>query len=82
MEITSVRPVWVRVLADGQRAIERELKANERIPVHAVKTLAIRAGDAGALRVSIDGRDQGPLGRDGVIGTRTFTAGGTAPAPR
>lgn len=82
IEITTVRPVWVRVLADGQRTIERELKANERIPVHAVKTLAIRAGDAGALRVSIDGRDQGPLGKDGVIATRTFTAGASPSSPR
>jgi Domain of unknown function (DUF4115) len=73
-EIVTLRPVWVRVLADGQRAIERELKANERIPVHANQTLAIRAGDAGALRISIGGQDQGPLGRDGIVANRTFTA--------
>jgi hypothetical protein len=73
-ELTALRPVWVRVLTDGQRAIERELKANERIPVRADQTLTIRVGDAGALRVSIGGKDQGPLGRDGVIANRTFTA--------
>jgi hypothetical protein len=38
----------------------------------------IRAGDAGAVRVSIAGEDQGVLGADGVVATRTFAV---KPAP-
>jgi hypothetical protein len=62
----------VRVLADGERVIERELPANARVPVKAKKTIVIRAGDAGAVRLSIGGRDQGVLGPDGEVATRTF----------
>jgi hypothetical protein len=33
----------------------------------------VRAGDAGALRVVIAGKDQGTFGPDGFPATRTFT---------
>ena len=74
-EIVALRPVWVRVTADGRRVVERELKVNERVPVTVVQSMVVRAGDAGALRVSIGGQDQGRLGADGVVVSRTFTAG-------
>jgi hypothetical protein len=73
-ELVTLRPVWIRVVADGQKTVERELKADTRLPVHAEQSIVIRAGDAGAVRVSIGGQDQGPLGRDGIVATRTFTA--------
>jgi hypothetical protein len=72
-ELATSRTVWVRVLADGERVIERELPANARVPVKAKKTIVIRAGDAGAVRLSIGGRDQGVLGPDGEVATRTFS---------
>jgi hypothetical protein len=80
VELVALRPVWVRVVADGQRTVERELKANERVPVTAQNTVTIRAGDAGALRVSIRGKDQGPVGPDGIVVNRTFALH-PAPAP-
>jgi cytoskeleton protein RodZ len=70
--IITTRAVWVRVLADGERVVERELKANTRVPLKAVKTIVIRTGDAGAVRVTINGQEQKPLGRDGEVVTRTF----------
>ena len=41
----------------------------------------IRAGDAGALRVMIAGQDQGTLGRDGEVVSRTFTVQPARPQP-
>ena len=41
-EITTVRPVWLRVIADGERVVERELPAGTRIPFEAQKTIVIR----------------------------------------
>ncbi len=76
-QIITSRPVWVRVVADGQRVVERELQAQARIPFKATRSIVIRTGDAGALRLSIGGRDQGPLGADGVVVTRTFSVPGT-----
>ena len=73
-ELRAIRRVWLRATADGARVVERELQADERVPLPGARTLVIRAGDAGAVRVAIDGRDRGPLGEDGVVLTRTFSA--------
>ncbi len=71
-ELTTTRPVWVRVVADGKTILERQLAANTRVPVAAQKTIVIRAGDAGAVRLRIRGQDQGPLGGAGEVVTRRF----------
>jgi len=76
MEITTTRLVWLRVLADGKRVLEQRMPADSRVPVTAEKTIVIRTGDAGAVRVSVGGRDQGFLGGAGRVVTRTFTPGG------
>lgn len=71
--LTTSRPVWLRVMADGARVLNRELPAGARVPFKAERTIEIRAGDAGAVRLSIGGRDQGALGSDGAVVTRSFT---------
>jgi hypothetical protein len=71
--LTTTRAVWVRVIADGSRIVSRELPAGSQVPFKAEKAIEIRTGDAGAVRLSIGGRDQGPLGRDGAVVTRSFT---------
>lgn len=73
-ELVAVRDVWVRATADGVRVVERELEAKARVPLRATRTIVIRAGDAGAVRMTINGEDRGPLGADGVVVTRTYTA--------
>jgi hypothetical protein len=73
-ELMAVRRVWVRVVVDGDVNVQRELRPNDRVPLRNGRTIVIRTGDAGAIRVAIDGKDQGPLGRDGEVVTRTFTA--------
>jgi hypothetical protein len=74
-ELITLRRVWVRVLIDGKPAptIERELDANTRIPLDAEQRIVVRAGDAGSVRVSIGGKDQGLLGVDGQPATKVFT---------
>jgi hypothetical protein len=73
VEFTAVKPVWVRVTVDGERALERELGAGDRVPFTAQHTIVIRAGNAGAVRVAIGGQDQGLLGREGDVVNRTFS---------
>jgi hypothetical protein len=70
-EITALRRVWVRVVVDGTSEVERELQAQDRVPLRPGRTSVIRAGDAGAIRLTINGKDQGPLGDDGEVLTRT-----------
>ena len=71
-EITALRRVWVRVVVDGAREVERELRAGERVPLAAGKTVVIRAGDAGAVRLTMNGQDRGALGPEGEVITRTL----------
>jgi hypothetical protein len=73
-EIRTIRAVWVRVIVDGNREVERELEADARVPLPAGRVFVVRAGDAGAVRFLLNGRDQGPLGADAQVVTRTFTA--------
>ena len=68
------RPVWTRVIVDDRKVIERELPGSQTIPLGADRAIAIRAGDAGAIRLVVDGKDIGVMGRDGQIGSRAFTA--------
>jgi uncharacterized protein DUF4115 len=72
-ELTTVRRVWIRVIVDGERVLEREVPAGTRVPLEARTTIVIRTGDAGAVRLSIAGQDQGVLGGAGEVVTRTFT---------
>jgi hypothetical protein len=71
-EITALRRVWLRVVVDGTREVERELQAGDRIPLRAGRTVVIRAGNAGALRLTINGEDRGTLGPEGEVVTRTL----------
>lgn len=72
-EISTVRQVWIRVMVDGQKVIERELPPNTHIPLNPVSQFVVRAGDAGAVRVAIEGKDQGPVGADGQVATKAFS---------
>jgi hypothetical protein len=72
-EISTLRQVWIRVMVDGQKVIERELPPNTHIPLNPVSQFVVRAGDAGAVRVAIEGKDQGPVGADGQVATKAFS---------
>lgn len=72
-EVTTTRSVWLRVTVDGERVLERQLPADTRIPLTPRATILIRTGDAGAVRLSIAGKDQGVLGRNGEVVTKSFT---------
>ncbi len=73
-EIRTVRRAWVRVTVDGKRELERELEAGVRIPLPAGATYVVRAGDAGAVHLLLNGQDQGPLGADAQVVTRSYPA--------
>ena len=68
-------------MIDGNRAVEREVEANTNIPLPAGRTFVVRAGDAGAVHFFLNGRDQGALGGEAQVVTRTFTAAGASAPP-
>jgi len=76
VELLTIRPVWTRVTVDDRRIVERELAGGQRLSLGADRAISIRAGDAGAIRLVVDGKDLGVLGRDGQIADRSFVAKG------
>ncbi len=74
LDLATTRNVWLRVTVDGRVALERELGPGEKLPFGADRSIVIRAGDAGAVTVSVGGVDRGPLGGDGKVLTRRFDA--------
>lgn len=63
----------MRIMADDRRVLEREVPAGTKLPLGADSSLVIRAGDAGAVRLAVDGKDAGVIGKDGVPATRRFS---------
>ena len=62
----------LRLMSSENGMVEREVAAGTKIPLNGSQ-IVNRAGDAGAVRVSIAGKDQGVLGPAGQPATRTFT---------
>ena len=91
VNVAARRSSWVRVTVDGRVTAERIFKAGETQQISNAREVSVRAGDAGAVTVSVDGRQATVLGREGEVVTRRFAAesarvrpapaAATAPAP-
>ena len=91
VNVAARRSSWIRVTVDGRVTAERIFKAGETQQVSNARDVSVRAGDAGAVMVSVDGRRATVLGREGEVVTRRFApesprvrpapSTATAPAP-
>jgi hypothetical protein len=72
IQVAVRRTSWMRVTADGRVTAERIFKPGETQYVRAAKEVSIRAGNAGAVTVAVDGRQPVALGREGEVLTRRF----------
>ena len=79
--LDTIRPVWMRVIVDGARAVEREVPAGEHLAFEGDTRILVRAGDGGGVRASFNGVDRGPLGKDGWPITVPFAVEPTSPPP-
>ena len=68
----------MRVTVDGERRVEREVPAGQRLPFGADRVIVRRVGGRGGVHLAVSGKDQGLLGRDGQIAVRTLTKSRTA----
>jgi hypothetical protein len=71
--VTARRAVWLRLNADGAQETGRMLEAGARRAVSAEREVEMRAGDAGAILMSVNGGPPRPLGPDGAVRTRRIT---------
>jgi cytoskeletal protein RodZ len=69
------RQSWLRVFADGERVHAGTVRRGEVVEATATTEFCIRAGNAGALTLSVNGEPLGILGRNGEVGTWVLTAG-------
>jgi DivIVA domain-containing protein len=73
VRLEAMRECWVGLTVDG-RPESRLLAPGEHIIRGANRTIHLRAGDAAALSVTVNGRALGPLGKDGQVVDRRFEA--------
>ena len=74
LTIEARRPSWIRAQIDGKDDAGRIYQAGETRHIYGARTVAIRAGDAGAVFVGVDGGTARALGADGVAATKQFSA--------
>jgi len=67
--------VWARATVDGRVAYEGILVAGDRRTFTARRAVDLRLGNAGGVRLTVDGRDRGAPGRPGQIWVGRFAPG-------
>ncbi len=74
------RTAWIRTVVDGKED-SRVYQAGETRQIVGARSVSIRAGDGGAVFVSVDGRPAEPLGSGGLAVTRQYSLAGGSSAP-
>jgi cytoskeletal protein RodZ len=71
--VTASGPCWVQVEVDGRVVLERELRPGDRELFEIDEAFSITAGNAGALSLSVNGREVRSLGGSGRVVTVNLT---------
>ena len=78
IRLQTLRPVWMRVDVDGAGDVGHEYPAGITKDLAPARSLVIRAGDAGAVMLSVGNGEARPLGPAGQVVTRRIAAGEAA----
>ncbi len=87
VELVAAEPVWVSVQRDGQSVYQGVLQPNEVRTLVANTEITLRVGNAGGLKILLNGKPIPPTGQEGEVRTVQLTSGGfqivppAAPAP-
>ena len=73
IQIAATRPCFLKISADGQKRLERLLETGEHEAFEVTRELTLTAGDAGALKVTLNGAPARPLGKTGDVVTVRIT---------
>jgi uncharacterized iron-regulated membrane protein len=74
--MTADEPTWVRAWADGKEVMTVTLQPDLTKTIDAVSEIRLRTGNAGAMRITLNGKPVGSAGPKGQIRIVTLTAGG------
>jgi|SRR5579863_876776 len=81
-EFSVAEPVWVSIKTDGNRAFTGTLEPNGIKQLAASKKITVLVGNAGGLKITLNGKAVGPLGPDGEIRLLVLTPAGAHVVPR
>ncbi len=73
MTIVADRECWVTASVDGKRELYQLLKPGAEHTLRGAREMTIRVGDAGAVRIGINGKTPEKFGSDGAIRSAKFT---------
>jgi hypothetical protein len=73
LTISAIKTCWIRTVVDGSQPMERTLKPDETVMLHATNEVLLRVGDAAALSMLINNRPAKALGGSGEVITRRIT---------
>jgi cytoskeleton protein RodZ len=73
LTIAATRPCWVTLTADGERVVYRLLARGDRASTRFHDRAVLRTGDAGALTLTMNGREARPIGAPGEVRTIEIT---------
>jgi Domain of unknown function (DUF4115) len=71
--VTATRSCWIGTTIDGGQRLERILKPDETVMLHAHDEVLLRVGDAAAISVLINNQPMKPLGGSGQVVTRRIS---------
>jgi cytoskeletal protein RodZ len=73
IELSARRPVWVSATVDGQKTIGRLLQVGDKEVVDVKRELMLTAGDASAVKMTVNGAEARALGKNGEVITARVT---------
>ncbi len=79
---TASEPVWVSIKSDGTRAYTGTIEGQESKQFDAARKMTVLVGNAGALAISLNGKQVGPIGPRGEIRLLILTPQGAHVVPR
>jgi len=80
--IEATSPAWVTASVDGRRVVYRTLQPGDRETLRGRENIAVRVGDAGAVRLQINGGPASVMGPSGAVRSTRITPKTSAPAER
>jgi hypothetical protein len=72
MSLTVDQRAWIRIVADDEVVQEGLLEAGESRFWEAIRSMVFRTGNAGGVRLALNGEELGPLGDIGQVIERTW----------
>ncbi len=74
--LTATQSTYMRVTVDGKVQFEGRAETGTVYPYQAAKQIEVLVGNAAALKVTFNGKDQGLMGNFGDVVDRVYTAAG------